>query len=51
LYQGYRAFCVEDGYRAVNNRNFQKRLNANGILTERARFGFVAYVRKTELTF
>jgi putative DNA primase/helicase len=51
LYQAYKVFCVEDGYRPVNNKNFQKRLNANGIITERARFGFVAYVRKTDMTF
>ena len=51
LYQGYKSFCIEDGYRPVNSRNFQKRLNANGIMTDRARFGFVAYVRKTDLSF
>lgn len=46
LYRDYKAFCIEDGYRPVNNRNFQKRLNANSIPTDRARFGFVAYVQK-----
>ncbi|WP_158552619.1 primase-like DNA-binding domain-containing protein [Spirosoma telluris] len=51
LYRDYKAYCIEDGYRPVNNKNFQKRLNANGIMTERARFGFVAYVRKTDMAF
>lgn len=46
IYQDYKAYCVEDGYRPVNNRNFQKRLAANGILVKRLNFGFVAYVRK-----
>lgn len=46
LYQDYKTYCIEDGYRAVNNRNFQKRLNGNGIQTERARLGFIAYIRK-----
>ena len=46
IYRDYKAYCIEDGYRPVNNKNFQKRLNGNGIQTERARFGFVAYVQK-----
>ncbi|MCC5612896.1 phage/plasmid primase, P4 family [Nostoc sp. CHAB 5834] len=46
LYRDYKAYCIEDGYRPVNNRNFQKRLNANGIQTERARYGFVAYTHR-----
>ncbi|KAB7731085.1 DNA primase [Rudanella paleaurantiibacter] len=49
LYRDYRAYCIEDGYKAVNNRNFQKRLNANGVTTERKTIGYVAYVRRPDL--
>ena len=51
LYRDYKSFCLEDGYRPVNNRNFQKRLNASGVLTERARFGFVAYTCQTQAPY
>ncbi|GAB2542821.1 DNA primase family protein [Spirosoma aerophilum] len=51
LYRDYKTYCLENGYRAVNNKNFQKRLNANGIQTERARFGFVAYTHRTEIPY
>ncbi|GAB3639717.1 DNA primase family protein [Spirosoma arcticum] len=51
LYREYKAYCIEDGYRPVNNRNFQKRLNANGVQTERARFGYVAYVHRTDMPY
>ncbi|XWW47898.1 DNA primase [Fibrella sp. USSR17] len=43
LYRDYKSYCIENGYRQVNNRNFQKRLNASGIQTTRTRFGFAAY--------
>jgi putative DNA primase/helicase len=48
LYRDYKSYCVEDGYRPVNNRNFQKRLNANSIVTNRQKFGYVAYVRRSD---
>ncbi len=51
LYRDYKVYCIEDGYRPVNNRNFQKRLNANGVLTERTRYGFVAYTRRTDAPY
>lgn len=51
LYRDYKTFCLENGYRPVNNRNFQKRLNASGIYTERARFGFVAYLSQTDTPY
>jgi putative DNA primase/helicase len=51
LYRDYKGYCCEDGYRAVNNRNFQKRLNANGVQTERKSFGHVAFVRKVETPY
>lgn len=48
LYRDYKAFCIEDGYKPVNNRNFQKRLNANGVRTERKNYGYVAYTLRTD---
>ena len=51
LYRNYKAYCIDDGYRPVNNRNFQKRLNACGIQTERARSGFVVYATTTAPLF
>jgi putative DNA primase/helicase len=49
LYRDYKSFCSEDGYKPVNNRNFQKRLNANGILTNRRKLGYVAYAIKSDV--
>ena len=51
LYRDYKGFCSEDGYKPVNNRNFQKRLNANGVLSERKNFGYVAYTRKPDVPY
>lgn len=51
LYRDYKGYCGEDGYKPVNNRNFQKRLNANGVMTERKNFGFVAYTRKADTPY
>ncbi|GAB2554294.1 DNA primase family protein [Spirosoma areae] len=51
LYRDYKGFCSEDGYKPVNNRNFQKRLNANGVLTERKTAGYVAFTRKSDTPY
>lgn len=51
LYRDYKAFCLEDGYRPVHNRNFRKRLIANGVLTDRNRFGHVVYVHRTDTPY
>ncbi len=51
LYRDYKSFCLENGYRPVNNRNFQKRLNASGIQTTRQKFGFVAYLSQTDTPY
>lgn len=51
LYRDYKSFCLENGYRPVNNRNFQKRLNASGIQTTRQKFGFVAYLNQTDTPY
>lgn len=51
LYRDYKSFCSEDGYKPVNNRNFQKRLNANGVPTERRNVGYVAFARKSDTPY
>lgn len=44
LYQQYKSFCIEDGFRNVNKSNFMKRLRHFKILVERKSFGNVAYL-------
>ena len=51
IYRDYKTYCIEGGYKPVNNRNFQKRLNANGVRTERARFGYIAYTHQTDTPY
>lgn len=51
LYREYKGYCVEDGYRAVNNRNFKKRIEANGFLTEKRNVGQVVYVLRSATGF
>jgi putative DNA primase/helicase len=44
LYNQYRPFCIEDGFRPVNKSNFMKRLRHHKIIVERKSGGNVAYV-------
>ncbi len=44
LYQQYKAFCIEDGFRPVNKSNFMKRLVHFKILVKRISIGNVAYI-------
>jgi putative DNA primase/helicase len=46
LYQQYRAFCCEDGYRACSNRTFSDRLRAKGFDVSRIGSGRIIYVRQ-----
>jgi putative DNA primase/helicase len=46
LYQQYRAFCNEDGYRACSNRTFSDRLRAKGFDVSRIGSGRIIYVRQ-----
>jgi putative DNA primase/helicase len=46
LYREYKVFCVEDGYRAVNNKNFKKRLEGYGLQTDRRNIGQVVFVTR-----
>ena len=47
LYNQYRPFCIEDGFRPVNKSNFMKRLRHHKIVVERKSGGYVAYVVST----
>ncbi|HLF51062.1 phage/plasmid primase, P4 family [Flavobacterium sp.] len=44
LYEQYKVFCIEDGFRPVNKSNFMKRLQAYKIYVKRIDIGNVAYV-------
>lgn len=44
LYNQYKSFCIEDGFRPVNKSNFMKRLHHFKILVNRISIGNVAYI-------
>ena len=44
MYNQYRSFCMEDGYKPVSKSNFKKRLAADGVLITRINIGNVVYV-------
>lgn len=44
LYQSYRRFCEEEGYRACGNRTFSTRLTNAGFNSERKEYGKVFYL-------
>jgi putative DNA primase/helicase len=44
LYNQYKNFCIEDGFRPVNKSNFMKRLRHFKILVNRISIGNVAYI-------
>ena len=46
LYEQYKSFCIEDGFRPVNKSNFMKRLTAYKIFVTRLNVGNVAYIIK-----
>jgi putative DNA primase/helicase len=43
LYSSYKRFCNENNYLPFSNRNFKKRLEANGFETAKSRIGKVVY--------
>ena len=51
LYNQYRNFCIEDGFRPVNKSNFMKRLLHFKILVKRISIGNIAYVSTDKKTF
>ncbi len=46
LFNEYKQFCLDDGFRFLNKTNFSKRLESNGIQVETRNFGKAAYVSK-----
>ena len=44
LYQKYKVYCIEDGFRPVNKSNFMKRLRHFKIVVERKSIGNVAFI-------
>jgi putative DNA primase/helicase len=51
LYRDYKAYCIEDGLFPVKKPNFQKRLNAIGIRTERRNIGNVVYIGRSNTPY
>lgn len=46
LYEEYRKFCDDGGFKPVNKTNFRKRLEAAKVTIERRNFGIVAFLAK-----
>ena len=44
LYNEYRSYCIDDGYKPVNKGNFIKRIKTQGILIEKKNVGNVVFV-------
>lgn len=44
IYNQYRAFCIEDGFKPLNKSNFRNRLNNIGIVVEKRNVGNVAFL-------
>ncbi|MDA8910495.1 phage/plasmid primase, P4 family, partial [Crocinitomicaceae bacterium] len=44
LYNDYRVYCIEDGFKPVNKSNFIKRLKGFGVMVNRINIGNVAYL-------
>jgi putative DNA primase/helicase len=44
LYNDYRVYCIEDGFKPVNKSNFIKRLKGFGVEVKRINIGNVAYL-------
>jgi len=45
LYQNYKSYCLDNGYKPLGRNNFYKRLAANKVVTQRLDVGLVAFVR------
>lgn len=46
LYQDYRSFCIEDGFKPVSKTNFIKRLVGSKLVVEKRNIGNVVYLNK-----
>jgi putative DNA primase/helicase len=47
LYNEYRSYCLDDGYKPVNKGNFIKRLRTYGVNIEKKNVGNVAFLINT----
>ncbi len=45
IYQSYKLYCLDNGYKPLGRNNFTKRLEANKVSTQRRDVGLVAYVK------
>ena len=48
LYDDYKIFCLDDGFRPLNKTNFMRRLSNNKIYVKRIDIGNVAFLKKEE---
>jgi putative DNA primase/helicase len=46
LYDAYKSFCIEDGYKPVNKKNFKERLGNSGVVITQDRYGNQVYLAK-----
>lgn len=44
LFNAYKEFCIQDGYKALSNTNFSKRLKELGFKNERAHYGLRYFI-------
>lgn len=51
VYQDYRSFCSDGGFKAVNKVNFNKRLSNLGFAIERKNYGMVVFAEKADCSF
>lgn len=46
VYQNYRTYCIDNGYKPLGRNNFSKRLEANKVVVQRLNVGLVAYIQQ-----
>ncbi len=46
IYQNYRSYCLDNGYKALGRNNFSKRLEVNKVVVQRLNVGLVAYIQQ-----
>lgn len=46
IYQTYRAYCLDNGYKPLGRNNFSKRLEVNKVIVQRLNVGLVAYIQQ-----
>jgi len=51
LYNEYKPFCIDDGFKPVNKSNFRKRLSGYGIVIDQINIGWIAYLSNGKRPF